>query len=165
MKKRQIVLFALAITLVLCSTIGTSFAYFTTYVTAKGGYVIKASPTITEPLINKEKNIVITNSEGASPVFVRVKVFCGEEFVPALTVDGDGWTHNTSDDYYYYNTPLDAGESTKVLFAKIGDLPERVEDNDDFNIIVVYESVLAVYDSVESPDMNTSWANGNIVIG
>ena len=165
MKKRQIVLFALAITLVLCSTIGTSFAYFTTYVTAKGGYVIKASPTITEPLIEKAKNIQIINSENASPVFVRVQVFCGEEFIPALTVEGEGWTYNASDEYYYYNTPLDAGEPTEVLFAKIGDLPERVKDNDDFNIIVVYESVLAVFDSEGRPDMDTSWANGNINIG
>lgn len=164
MKKRQLVLFALAIALVLCSTIGTSFAYFTTYVTAKGGYVIQASPTITEPVIDKAKNITITNSAGASPIFVRVKVLCGEEFVSALTVEGDGWSEG-SDQYYYYGTPLNGGESTTVLLAKIGDLPERIKDSEDFNIIVVYESVLAVYDSQGNADISTSWANGNIKIG
>lgn len=165
MKKRQLVLFVLAITLVLCSTIGTSFAYFTTYVTAKGGYVIKASPTITEPVIDKAKNITITNSADASPIFVRVKVLCGEEFVDALTVSGDGWSYDETDQYYYYGSPLNGGESTQVLFAKIGNLPERIVDNEDFNIVVVYESVLAVYNSTGVADFDTSWANGNIKIG
>ena len=40
MKKRTLILAVLAVVLVLSSGIGSAIAYFTTYATARGGYVI-----------------------------------------------------------------------------------------------------------------------------
>ncbi len=171
MKKRQFFLAALAIALVLCSTIGTSLAYFTTYVTAKGGYIIKSSPEIHEEFTGKNKAITITNAPGASPVFVRVKVLSGSEFEMGFSYDESKWKtvnfEGVTDGYFYYIDPLygdGSSRSTSVLNAKIEKIPERLKDGDEFNIVVIYEYVLAVFNG-NDPDGATSWANGNINIG
>ena len=159
MKKRHIVLAALAVVLVLCSTIGTSLAYFTTYTTARGGYIIKSSPDIDEKFVNKQKDIVIKNAAGASPIFVRVKVFSGSDF--KLTYSpGAGWVEK-EDDYWYYSEPLLGGDETSSLIAAI-EAPERLEDSDEFNVVVIYESVLAVYDENGNPNENDSWNYASI---
>ena len=160
MKKRHIILGVLAIVLVLCSTIGMSFAYFTTYASSQGGYVNMSQPRIDEKFENKKKTIWITNSDNASPIFVRAKVFSGSEY--ELSYDtGANWTFNTSDEYWYYNVPLLGGERTTDLIASIDKIPEGLKNGDEFNIVVIYESVLAVYNG-DDPDMATSWANGTV---
>ena len=45
MRKRNLILIALVFTLIICATIQPAIAYFTTFVTAKGGYVIKLGDT------------------------------------------------------------------------------------------------------------------------
>ena len=167
MKKRHIILAMLAIALVLCSTIGTSLAYFTTYAAAKGGYIIKASPTIDEPLSENTKHIRIINQVGASPVYVRVKVFSGSEYEIVYTL-GTNWSRTNyngeEDGYFYYTVPLmgeDPTNATSVLDAKIDKIPERLKDSEEFNIVVVYESVLAVFDG-DTPNFTTSWKNGTV---
>ena len=160
MKKRHIILGVLAIVLVLCSTIGMSFAYFTTYATSQGGYVIKSQPRIDEKFENKKKTIWITNSENASPIFVRAKVFSGSDFTINYEPGAD-WTYDTDDHYWYYTKPLQGGEPTTDLVASIDKIPEGLINGDEFNIVVVYESVLAVYNG-NDPDMATSWANGTV---
>ena len=160
MKKRHIILGVLTTILVLCSTIGMSFAYFTTYAISQGGYVIKSQPRIDERFENKKKTIWITNSENASPVFVRAKVFSGSEFTINYE-PGTGWSYNTEDQYWYFTEPLQGSESTTTLVASIDKIPEGLKNGDEFNIVVIYESVLAVYDG-DNPDMATSWANGTV---
>ncbi len=163
MKKRHIILGALAVFLILSSTIGISMAYFTTYVTAKGGYVIKSEPKIDEEFTNRNKAITISNKPGASPVFVRVKAFSGSEYEIKYSHD-ENWIEN-QDGYFYYKLPLEgsaATSATSTLNAYIEKIPERLKDNDEFNIVVIYESVLAVYKSNGDPDLDTSWANGTI---
>ena len=44
MKKRTLILAVLAVVLVLSASIGSAVAYFTTYATARGGYVTGPSP-------------------------------------------------------------------------------------------------------------------------
>ena len=159
MKKRHIIIGVLAVLLVFCSTIGESLAYFSTYATARGGYTIKSEPDIHEEFTQKNKAITITNKVGASPVFVRVKVFNGSEFKMEYGL-GENWSvknyDGVEDGYFYYTQALDGGQATTVLNATIKEIPERLKDKDEFNIVVIYESVLAVADG-GNLNMAESW--------
>lgn len=165
MSNKKWLLAILAITLVLFSGIGVAYAYFTTYAEAKGGYVIRVEPEIEETYVNKTKQITIKNGDGASSaIFVRLQVSSpsserGYEVTTPLTT---GWTKNG--DWWYYNSPVDGGSSTSEFDARIEKIPEDLVDGADFNIIVVAQYVLAVYDANGDPDMTTSWANGGITI-
>ena len=164
MKKRYLLLTILSIGLILCSSIGTSLAYFSTYATAKGGYIIKSQPDIHEEFTEKTKRITISNNAGASPIFVRVKVFNGSEFKMKYGL-GENWTTTNYDEakdgYFYYTKALDGGQATSVLNATITEIPERLKDKDEFNIVVIYESVLAVADG-GNLNMAESWKYGKI---
>ncbi len=151
-----------AAALVLAGSISLSSAsaYFTTYVTAKGGYQLDFSETtkIEENVSQMTKHIVIQNtgdSEGDQDVYVRVKVFNGSKF--SLTFSdgaassmgdqasavGDGSWSLGDDGYYYYSKILKPQELTSVLDAKITDLPEDYKDS--FNIIVIQECTPVTY--------------------
>lgn len=164
MKKRHIIIGVLAVLLVFCSTIGESLAYFSTYATARGGYTIKSEPDIHEEFTQKNKAITISNNVGASPIFVRVKVFNGSEFKMKYGL-GENWTttnyDGAEDGYFYYTKALDGGQATSVLNATITEIPERLKDKDEFNIVVIYESVLAVADG-GNLNMAESWKYGKI---
>ena len=161
MKKRHVIIGVLTVLLVFCSTIGESLAYFSTYATAKGGYIIKSEPDIHEEFTQKNKAITISNNTGASPIFVRVKVFSGSDFEITYTL-GENWYENAEDGYFYFTQALDGGQSTTVLNATITKIPERLRDKDEFNIVVVYESVLAVADADGTMNMADSWKYGKI---
>ena len=57
MKKRTLILAVLAVVLVLSASIGSAVAYFTTYATARGGYVIHLGgrTEIEEDIVNNRK--------------------------------------------------------------------------------------------------------------
>ena len=76
MKKRNLILIALVFTLIICATIQPAIAYFTTFVTAKGGYVIKLGDTtrVKETFSNWTKGVTIHNDADSEPVFIRAKV-------------------------------------------------------------------------------------------
>ncbi len=151
-----------AAALVLAGSISLSSAsaYFTTYVTAKGGYQLDFSETtkIEENVSQMTKHIVIQNtgdSEGDQDVYVRVKVFNGSKFNLAFSdgtassmgdqasAVGDGSWSLGDDGYYYYSKILKPQELTSVLDAKITDLPEDYKDS--FNIIVIQECTPVTY--------------------
>ena len=161
MKKRYIVLSILLIALILCSSIGTSLAYFSTYATAKGGYIIKTEPEIHEEFTEKTKKITISNNTGASPVFVRVKVFNSSEYEMKYEL-GENWSKNSEDGYFYFSQALDGGQATTQLKAIIEKIPARLKDSDEFNIVVIYESVLAVAGDDGKLNMAESWKYGKI---
>ena len=51
------------------------------------------------------------------------------------------WTKNNQDGYWYYNSLLKSGETTKPLFTKVTILPGVDENNlQDFDINVYHES-------------------------
>ena len=64
MKKRTLILAVLAVVLVLSASIGSAVAYFTTYATARGGYVIHLGgrTEIEEDIVNNRKTVRIAVS-------------------------------------------------------------------------------------------------------
>ena len=78
MKKKQIFLGFLAAGLVMSSSVGSAWAYFTTYVEARGGEVISLGDetSVTEEFSQWTKHIRITSDADSKPVYVRAKAFC-----------------------------------------------------------------------------------------
>lgn len=146
MKRRNILLAALAMTLVLSMSIGPAFAYFTTSTSANGSFAIdvKSTTDITEQFDSWTKHVAVTNDEGSEPVYVRARAFADSDH--ALTYSGTGWTAGT-DGWYYYSAILEGGQSTGELLVAIGGIPENPEDGDNFNVVVVYEATPVRYNA------------------
>ncbi len=130
-------------------------AYFTTYVSAGGSQVVHlgSQTEIHEDLSNMTKHISIANISQINDCFVRVKVFHGGQFEVSYadrSESGNLWTYSEADGYWYYGPILPAGESTEILDAKIGDLPEDF-DRDGFNVVVIQECTPVVYDEAGNP--------------
>ena len=145
MKKRRIVLAALAVVVVLVAAIGSSLAYFSAFVTASGTVTVGAGTTTTieEPDVSEgTKHLVITNT-GENDCYVRAKAFAGSALT--LTYSGSGWT-DRGDGWYYYGEILPAGEQTSELLVTISGEEDLAEDVDSFNVIVVYEHAPVSYD-------------------
>jgi len=165
MKFNKWLLFLLALVLVLASGIGTAMAYFTTYVSAKGGYVIhlEDQSEIIEDVSSWTKHVSILNKEGSSTVFVRVKAVVDDPEIK-LEFRGDGWVLGEGD-YYYFQSPLKGGETTDPeLQIHIGPVDENAKPGDSFNVTVYYESVPAVWTMDDKPDLTAAWAAGPITI-
>lgn len=132
--------------LVCMGSVGNANAYFTTYVTAKGGYSVSwyHEEEMHEEFTNWCKYITIASKEGSIPVFVRAKAFAGSTYT--LSYEGSGWTYNQADGYYYYDTPLSGGATTNELLVHIDDIPVTPKTETNFNVVVVYETIPATYD-------------------
>jgi len=156
---------ALMLTGLVCSAqVGSANAYFTTYVTAKGGYTVswEHHEEIHEEYENWNKLITISSKEGSIPVFVRVKAY-GPDKYPLVYTGGD-WTDG-GDGWYYYSSPLAGGKTTSGLNIAINDVKvatnaAQVQDGENFNVIVVYESIPATYDESGNPiaAQNADWS-------
>ena len=154
----------LAVVLVLSAGIGMASAYFTTYVTAKGGYVIHLNyeTEIHEDVSQWTKRVSLYNREGSSPIFVRAKVFFADPYT--LEISGANWVLD-SEGFYRYQLPVYGGQSTAdELLIHISGIPEDAKPGDDFNVIVVYESVPALFNEDGSPDLDKAWATGDKTI-
>ena len=149
MNKRKWFLLLLALVLVIGATVGSAYAYFTTYSTAKGGYIIHMGneTEIEEKALGSKKDITIRNkSESDYPVFVRVKVFAGSEITVTPVFSNEYWekkTENGQDVYYFLNT-LEPGKTTNedgngllTFNLSIPDPKEvDVKEGDDFKKIL-----------------------------
>lgn len=151
MKKKQLFLLLTAFVMVVFATVGTSLAYFTTYATAKGGYPIHMGyqTELHESFSAMTKHVSISAAEDSQPVYVRAMAFAGSEFT--LTFSGEGWSKG-SDGFYYYDSVLPGGETTAELKVKVG-VPEGkvYEEGETFNVVVIYESIPALYDETGAP--------------
>ena len=163
MKLRKYILPLLAVVLVLAAGIGMASAYFTTYVTAKGGYVIHLNyeTEIHEDVSQWTKHVSLYNREGSSPIFVRAKVFFADPYT--LEISGANWVLD-SEGFYRYQLPLYGGETAGELLIHISGIPEDAKPGDDFNVIVVYESVPAMFHEDGTPDLDKAWATGDKTI-
>lgn len=176
MKRKHFVLAVLAIILVLSIGIGAASAYFTSYATAQGGYVIHLGheSEIHESVDGTVKSVQIQNiadSEedvGKFPIFVRAKVYHGSDCT--VTVSGSGWTKEG--DLYYYEQPLYADledtlsalSTTSVLTVDAQPTdPSKVQDGDVIDVIITYDSVPAVFDKGGNPQRGQSWANQDAI--
>lgn len=144
-KRTNIIAAALAVGLVCISSVQNANAYFTTHVTAKGGYEVswRHREEITEEFVDWNKYITITSEDGSVPVYVRVKAFAGSSY--QLVYEGTGWTYNNADGYCYYNSVLQGGETATGLRVGINNVPVIPKEGMDFNVVVIYETIPVQY--------------------
>ena len=155
--KRSSFLALLAFVLILSLSIGSAMAYFSDTDNTDGKQTITfgAETTITEKVDGLKKTITISNSENSKvAVFVRVRAFSTH----TINGEGSGWTKRG--DYWYYNTPLEPGpdpttRETSDLIVSIERKPVPVDEDDSFNVIVVYEAVPAMYKEDGTPQPST----------
>lgn len=157
MRLQKVVPVLLAVALICLSKVEHANAYFTTYVTSIGGYTVRWGhhEKIEESFNDWSKYVSISSQEGSVPVFVRVRAFCGADC--KLEYTGNDWTR--SGDYYYYNKPLMGGEKTTALRIAIVDIPDNPKEDDNFNVVVIYETVPAQYsaDGVMLEPIGADW--------
>lgn len=168
MKRKSILLAAVAVLLVLGLRVSPIWSYFTDSSYANGGLPITVEPTTTvrERYGQQYKFVQITNT-GKNPVYVRARVYSS---LPT-NVTASAWSEGTGGWYYYGSeenpTILNPSESTGSLDPEhIDDLlgdenlfkvwidfpkPEEATDGMSYNVIVVYESVPVQYDEDGSP--------------
>ncbi len=150
MHKKPAILASAAFLLAAGVSVGTAAAYFTTYATASGGVQINLGFTTTVPeetVSNWTKHVKVTNT-GDHECYVRVKAFAGEAYQKGLSYsDEDGkWTPG-EDGYYYYSDIVPPKGTTSELLIKI----DNMDSESDFNVIVVQESTIVIYDSEGRP--------------
>ena len=94
MKKKHIFLAVCAAALVLFSTAGSAWAYFTTYVEARGTLEISLEDvtTVEEEFNSWTKHVVIVNDAGSGPVYVRARAYCGSQYELIYTSADNKWT-------------------------------------------------------------------------
>ena len=149
---RPVLIAILAFALVAGSGIGTAWAYFTSFATAKGSYTLRLGDRedIEEDVVEGKKEGVISVSEDSQPVFIRARGFCGDEYSLAYDKESENWTEG-KDGFWYYGSPVEANGKTDKLIIHILDKDgkkidaSKVADGTKFNVIVVYESTPAIY--------------------
>ena len=158
MKKKTLLLAALAFALVLGMGIAPAWAYFTDTTYANGTLEIEAGPTpthIKEWYGTRVKHLQFENDADASaPVFVRAKVFAEPL---EWTAAGEGWSA-ADDGWFVYAEAIDPGASTEELTVEITfprvkseTEPTGAVYGDTYNVDIVYESTLARYDEQGNP--------------
>ena len=178
MKKRTLILAVLAVVLVLSSGIGSTIAYFTTYSNARGGYVIHlgGKTEIEEQISDNRKIVRIFNRAetdddiGQHPVFVRVKAFTDSDGSLSYPDTSGLWQQGT-DGYWYYQKALTAGTDSKPegavtdpAFVVVVSVNRTLKEGEHLDVIVVHESVPAIFKGDGSPDLTTAWATGDITV-
>lgn len=141
----------LALTASLAAGVG---AYFSDYETALGDVELhlNGKTEIEEKLIENGKVISVANT-GNSEVVVRVAVYGPDDIEITLAKEDDWFKSN--DGYYYYKKVLAPGESISDITAllKLTEDEAAVIGN-QFDVVVVHESALAVYEFDEETDQN-----------
>lgn len=174
MNKRKWFLLLLALVLVIGAGIGSAYAYFTTYSTAHGGYVVHIGneTEIEEEALGAEKKITIKNI-GDYPVFVRAKIYAGDKIgVEASYTEGVWVVKNEKDpldyeahDVYYYQRVLEGHSTTNddgdglLTFTLTIPKEENVKVGDAVDVVIIYESVPAVFKEDGEPDFDYSWTH------
>ena len=151
MKKKSLILVAACAVLILTASIGSAFAYFSTYEKALGGYIIHLDgyQEWTEEFQDWTKKVQITSRQDSKEdVCVRVTAYAGS--LVTLQYSGDSKWSPAADGYYYYSDILKPGESTSEIDVHISNIPMSV-DPQSFNVVVVYEACAVKYHSDGTP--------------
>lgn len=161
MKKKLLILSLLSLSLITLCSIQTAYAYFTTYASARGQANIHLGydTIIEEELDNMTKHISVRSEEGSIPVYVRVRYFAPEGYSVIPSSVGNQWIYDAASGYWYYPSILLAGETTPNLDLLINVPNDQLQD---FNVIVVSESVPVTYDAQGNPEA-ANW-NQTVVI-
>ena len=154
LSKKALCLAAAGLVLVGGASVGSAYAYFTTYTEASGGVVFEMGATKTEihEDVKDGMKIVSIENTGDYACYVRVTAFAGSEYT--LTYKDGGsrkWTNGGDDYWWYYSDLVQPGETTGTLNIKIpADLFNDLTDEKDLNVIVVQECAPESYDENEA---------------
>jgi len=176
--KRNMILAALAVVLVLCASIGPAMAYFTSYAQASGGIPIKLGDhgLIEENVVDMTKIVQIQNApDSVEDVWIRFSYTMPDIITESgstaprgkVSFNSSHWKEVAEGDitWYYYYKPLAPGEITEdgeanPLTVVIGDLTEeekeRLENGDQLEVSVFYESIPVIYDENGEPSPKTA---------
>ena len=138
----------MAILLLCLVNVPSALSYFTTYVRAKGSLQLhlQEHTKIHEPdVVEWKKHVEIAVDKDSDPVFVRVRAFAPSEIEDDLQYLGEGWQLK-EDGYAYYDKVLQA-EETAAVDVFIAERPADPQEGDTFHVVVIYESVPALYDA------------------
>ncbi len=155
---RSIAILALAVIMIAGASIRSAWSYFTTYATAKGGYIIHLGDQtdIEEDVSQWKKHIKIKSDADSDPVYIRARAYWGDDYTCHYEDSSGKWSPR-SDGWYYYSDIVYGGDITDELVVVIDNHPEIDQPGPDFNVIVVYESLPVEYDSngnIVEPDWN-----------
>jgi len=148
-KQKTVWLSAAALLLVGTTVLPEAMAYFTTYASAGGGVEINIETTrneVEEKVEGLTKQIQLSNTSSREE-YVRVRVFCGSAFSLSFDRSSGKWSEGEGG-YWYYSDIVKPGEVTEPLLAQIT-VPDGHED--DFDVVVIEESVPVFYDGDGSP--------------
>ena len=166
MKRNTLILSLVALVLVICAGMGTTWSYFSTYAETAGGVPIAFNDRteiirIEEEFSDWTKHVVLKSDANSNPVFVRVKAFSGLPYDLTYYAPFGNWTLG-DDGFYYYNEILNGGGSTNELQIRINNVPANAADKDNFNVVVVYEYTPVLYaaDGTAYADWNARVDNG-----
>ena len=185
MKKKYVALLIVIAALVFSASIGGALAYFSTYTTAMGGYPVALDNNPTpEEWYSKDglKHLTIKNT-GDGPIFVRAKAVVTDGVTPEYQ-ESANWTVNNlsgADDgagYYYYgkalegkNAETEAEKITSELLIKITfptqpkiEGKTKYEIGDEMNVLVLFESVPAMYKADGTEDFELAWTTGPVTV-
>ncbi len=139
----------ICIILISILAMGTSvYAYLTTYAEAKGAIIFPkrmGKSILSEGTENLQKKIVVKVDKNEKGAYVRAKIYTSEY----VTYSGDNWEYK-DDGYYYYQKPLNPGESSSELLVTVKEPNEKNE----FDVIVVQEATPIKYNASGEPYAN-----------
>lgn len=135
-------------------SVGSAYAYFTTYTQAEGTVPFEMGITRTEPHeeVKEGKKIVTIENTGDYDCYIRVKAYVGETYELSYADGGSGkWTSGT-DGYWYYDEILPAGETSASIDIHIPkELLEAVEEESSLHVVVIQECTPVQYDENGTP--------------
>ena len=149
--KKPLVLAAAAIALTGSLTVGSAMAYFTTYATAGGGVKMNMGFTTTVPdekIDEKGKHVTCLPSTIRCQIRQchRRKCFDSDETIIIAFIDDGGWQAG-DDGYWYYESVLPAGETTKQELNISYQFPSGDEKASEFNVVVIQECTPVLFDA------------------
>ena len=138
--KRNLAILVLAAALILLTSVGVARAYFRDYERAWGYATLhlNGKTEIEEKVENGQKEVTIVNT-GDANMIIRVKAFAPTD----LQYGGEGWIQ--AGDYWYYNQVLTPKAESGVLDVSWEKVAANA-DNNKYEVIVVQEAEIAVYD-------------------
>lgn len=150
LSKKALCLAAAGLVLVGGASVGSAYAYFTTYTEASGGVVFEMGATKTEihEKVKDGMKIVSIENTGDYACYVRVTAFAGSEYTLTYKDGGSGkWTNGGDGYWWYYSDLVQPGETTGTLNIKIPqELLGDVTEDTELNVIVVQECAPESYD-------------------
>lgn len=151
---KRAVLPVLAAVLVIGAAAGNSSSYFTTYVTAQGGYPLQLRDAYIVPHEVVDQNVKHISAENTGEVECWVRARAIAPTGVEVTYAGEGWTLG-EDGWYYYGATVQPGASTATLTATIAmpksDELNPIPEGTEMNVVVVTECTKVLYDDNGAP--------------